>query len=190
MFDALLSNKVPGLWMTAAYPSLKPLGSWVKDFLARLDFLQKWLASHHNPDNYWISGFFFTQAFITGTKQNYARKHKLPIDEVGFDFSVLTADERDHFKYVAEELEVRLLGNMRSKQSQIEALSMRVKHDRDALLSTLNSLRERNELLEEQVELLEIDLAGTRVEIKFRTPHAIGATSCPYLHLLETQLTG
>ena len=60
------------------------------------------------------------------------------------------ADERDHFKFVAEQLEVKLLGNMRSKQSQIEALSMRVKHDRDALLSTLNSLRERNELLEEQ----------------------------------------
>ena len=99
------------------------------------------------------------------------------------------ADERDHFKYVAEQLEVKLLGNMRSKQSQIEALSMRVKHDRDALLSTLNSLRERNELLEEQVERLEIDLAGTRVEIKFRTPHTIEATSCPYLHLLETQLT-
>ena len=58
------------------------------------------------------------------------------------------ADERDHFKYVSEELERRLLGNMKSKQSQIEALSMRVKHDRDALLSTLNSLRERNELLE------------------------------------------
>ena len=58
------------------------------------------------------------------------------------------ADERDHFKFVAEELERRLLGCMKSKQSQIEALSMRVKHDRDALLSTLNSLRERNELLE------------------------------------------
>jgi hypothetical protein len=69
------------------------------------------------------------------------------------------ADERDHFKYVSEELERRLLGNMKSKQSQIEALSMRVKHDRDALLSTLNSLRERNELLEEQVE--------SCVEIKF-----------------------
>ena len=72
------------------------------------------------------------------------------------------ADERDDYKYVAEQLEVRLLGCMKSKQSQIEALTMRVKHDRDALLSTLNSLRERNELLEEQVERLEIDLAGTR----------------------------
>ena len=33
------------------------------------------------------------------------------------------ADERDHFKYVAEQLEVKLLGNMKSKQSQIEAPS-------------------------------------------------------------------
>jgi dynein heavy chain len=98
MGNSMVNGQVPNLWNKVSYPSLKPLGSWVKDFLARLDFLQMWLASHHNPDNYWISGFFFTQAFITGTKQNYARKHKLPIDEVGFDFSVLTADERDHFK--------------------------------------------------------------------------------------------
>ena len=101
------------------------------------------------------------------------------------------ADERDHFKYVAEQLEVKLLGNMRSKQSQIEALSMRVKHDRDALLSTLNSLRERNELLEEEVERLEIDLAGTCVEIKFRTPHRRDVVPVPASARWRiTQLTG
>ena len=81
------------------------------------------------------------------------------------------ADERDHFKYVSEELERRLLGNMKSKQSQVEALSMRVKHDRDALLSTLNSLRERNELLEEQVARRVEIMLDRRVDL-----HAIDAT--------------
>ena len=58
---------------------------------------------------------------------------------------------------------------MKSKQSQIEALTMRVKHDRDALLSTLNSLRERNELLVEQVERLEIDLRARARDSTRRT---------------------
>jgi hypothetical protein len=42
MFDALLSNKVPGLWMTAAYPSLKPLASWYKDLQMRMEFMHGW----------------------------------------------------------------------------------------------------------------------------------------------------
>jgi dynein heavy chain, axonemal len=33
MFLAFLDKKVPEIWESAAYPSLKPLGSWVNDFI-------------------------------------------------------------------------------------------------------------------------------------------------------------
>jgi len=91
--NSLHDNQVPKLWDSKGFLSLKPLASWIEDLNERIKFLSGWV-KNGTPNVFWISGFFFPQAFITGTLQNYARKHVIAIDCLGFEFRIL--DDRSH----------------------------------------------------------------------------------------------
>lgn len=93
MSNSLFDNMVPKMWADKGFLSLKPLGSWVGDLVDRVKFLTQWIEGG-TPNVFWISGFFFPQAFLTGTLQNYARKRLIEIDRLAFEFKYL-----DHISY-------------------------------------------------------------------------------------------
>jgi len=66
MSTSLFDNQVPGIWSDIGFLSLKPLSSWFEDLKERVKFLKDWI-SNGTPKVFWISGFFFPQAFLTGT---------------------------------------------------------------------------------------------------------------------------
>ncbi|XP_037301288.1 dynein heavy chain 1, axonemal-like [Manduca sexta] len=90
MANSMARNAVPLMWSSKAYPSLKPLAAWVKDLCLRVQFMQGW-ADTGIPKVFWISGFYFPQAFLTGALQNYARKHVIAIDTISYAFEPLAS---------------------------------------------------------------------------------------------------
>lgn len=62
-------------------------GAWFLDLKERIQFLRSW-ENRGIPAAFWISGFYFPQAFLTGTLQNFARKYVVSIDAIDFSFQV------------------------------------------------------------------------------------------------------
>ena len=93
IFDALAANKVPGIYLKA-YPSIKPLGSWTRDLMARLDQITRWIKEGY-PKVYWLAGFTYPSCFLTAVLQTTARKNAIPIDTLSFEYSIVNAEEKE-----------------------------------------------------------------------------------------------
>lgn len=71
---ALFDGKVPAMWLKKSFPSLKPLGSYIKEVLERINFFQGWI-DRGAPTVFWISGFFFTQVRGLSRRLKMAAKY-------------------------------------------------------------------------------------------------------------------
>jgi dynein heavy chain len=86
--DSFYVLQVPKDW---SYPlgflSLKGLNAWIEELNQRVNFFNTWI-KEGQPKSFWFGGFFFPQAFITGTLQNFARKNLISIDQLNFEYEI------------------------------------------------------------------------------------------------------
>jgi len=91
ILDSLFSGKVPPPWLSA-YPSLKPLSSWMPDLCDRIDQLTTW-GFQAVPKVMWLGGLTYPTSLLTGLLQASARKNMISVDALSFDFLVQGSDE-------------------------------------------------------------------------------------------------
>ena len=75
VYNSLLIGEIPQMWLKMSYPSIKPVASYIKDLSIRLKTFSQWV-NQGPPNVFWLPGFYFTQSFLTGILQNYARKYQ------------------------------------------------------------------------------------------------------------------
>ena len=75
--EALYLDRVPASWAKRAWSSLRPLGSWLADALARIEQLQGWCSSPMDiPHVTWLSGLVHPNTFLTAVMQVAAQANK------------------------------------------------------------------------------------------------------------------
>jgi dynein heavy chain len=81
IMNALSGDRVPAGWEKLAYPSLRPLGSWLVNLLQRAQQLNDWTADMAILKTTWLSGLFNPQSFLTAVMQTTARRNDWPLDK-------------------------------------------------------------------------------------------------------------
>merc|ERR1712194_892311 len=101
VFQALFEGKVPDGWLFA-YPSMKPLGSWMPDLIKRVEGFRSWGLTEP-PKCFWLAAFTYPSGFLTAILQFSARKNAIAVDQLSFDFVVQTSYTDDFINAAPKE---------------------------------------------------------------------------------------
>ncbi len=72
VFKSLETGRIPNMWKKRSYPSLKPLGGYVVDLLARLKFLEVRLAFGYFEADFWLANNLFDSSLKrTGSRTGH-----------------------------------------------------------------------------------------------------------------------
>jgi dynein heavy chain len=81
--NSLYMNRVPAVWAKLAWPSLRPLASWMSNLMQRMEQLREWTENPMEiPKVTWISGLINPQSFLTAIMQETAQRNSLELDKL------------------------------------------------------------------------------------------------------------
>ncbi|XP_014210223.1 dynein heavy chain 7, axonemal-like [Copidosoma floridanum] len=97
--EEILKESVPKSWKIHVSLCTKHvLSKFITDLLERVKFINSWIVNGH-PNFYWFGGLMSCERLLSTMKVIFAKQKQVPIDQVGFDFSVLDIKEpSDNFE--------------------------------------------------------------------------------------------
>jgi len=99
LMTCLFLDKQPPLWSKVAWPSKRPLATWLFDLNKRLQQLDEWQQNPMEiPKVTWLSGLITPQSFLTAIMQVTAQRNQLELDKLLVQTDVLkkmTTEEID-----------------------------------------------------------------------------------------------
>lgn len=63
IYNSLLLNAMPQIWLNYSFVSLKPLADWISDLKQRIQFFKSWML-RSKMDSYLLSSFFFHHVHV------------------------------------------------------------------------------------------------------------------------------
>lgn len=97
--SCLYLDRQPPLWSKNAWPSKRPLSTWLFDLTSRLQQLDEWQQNPMEiPRVTWLSGLITPQSFLTAIMQVTAQRNQLELDKLLVQTDVMkkmTAEEID-----------------------------------------------------------------------------------------------
>ncbi|CAH1408276.1 unnamed protein product [Nezara viridula] len=94
IFTCINEARIPSAWLKA-YPSLKKLGPWTRDLVARVSFFADWAKTIRSPVTFCLAYFTFPTGFLTAVLQTAARRMVISIDTLLWEFEPQRKDVRE-----------------------------------------------------------------------------------------------
>jgi len=90
LMSSINNNRVPATWAKLAFPTTRPLSSWLDNLKHRLDQLNTWKEDPTTiPKVTFLNRLFNPQSFLTAIRQVYSREKQQELNKLYIQTDIL-----------------------------------------------------------------------------------------------------